>query len=159
MRRPIQFAPGVSVNPWTMIEVNTTSAARLKIRSPAAMPRLSTSSENVIVATPLGPNQAMNAFVSESSPVRTSAANSATGRARSSVTATIPTAAQPSPNSPSIVSSEPNTTKITSLTTSMMSSARCSKAARTSGRRMPSVMAQVNTAMKAFPWGSIAVTP
>ena len=46
-----------------MIEQNTTSAAMSKIRSPSAMPSPSTSSENVIVATPLGPNHAMNAFV------------------------------------------------------------------------------------------------
>ena len=101
----------------------------------------------------------MKALVGVSRPVRTSAANSAAGRATSSVTNTIPTAAQPSPNRPSRVSSAPNTTKITSLTTSMMSSARCSKAARTSGRRMPSVIAHVNTPMKALPCGSIAVRP
>ncbi len=75
-----------------------------------------------MVATPLGPNQAMNPLVAVSVPVRTSAANTATGRATSRVTATIPTAAQPSPNRPCRVSSEPKTTKMPSLTISTRSS-------------------------------------
>ena len=107
-----------------MIEQNTTSAAKLKIRSPSAIgcPRIRI--ENVIVATPLGPNQAMNALVAVSTFSPTSEIQIAIGRASSSVKATIPTAAQPSPNRPSSVSSEPKTTKIPSLTISTMSDAR-----------------------------------
>ena len=61
----------------------------LKIRSPAATPRPSTSSENVIVATPFGPNQAMNAFVAVSTRSPSSDNQIAIGRASSSVKATI----------------------------------------------------------------------
>ena len=60
-RLATQFEPGVSVSPCARIEVKTHSAARLKIRSAPGKPSPSTSSENAIVATPLGPNQAMNA--------------------------------------------------------------------------------------------------
>ena len=81
-----------------------------------------------MVATPFGPNQAMNAFgrrvdarAGQRDPDRHRAAR------LSSVTATSATAAQPSPNRPSSVSSAPNTTKMPSLTISTMSSARCSK--------------------------------
>ena len=80
------------------------------------------------MATPLGPNQAMNALRGRvRRRVPASATKTATGRATSSVKATIATAAQPSPNSPSSVSSEPNTTKIPSLTISITSSERCAK--------------------------------
>ena len=98
--RPDHSAPAVSVAPCTRIEQNTTSAARLKITGPPAIPWLSTSSENVMVATPLGPNHDMNARVAVSVRVPASAVNTATGRAISSVTATTPTAAHPEPNRP-----------------------------------------------------------
>ena len=101
----------------------------------------------------------MKPFVAVSRRVPTSAIQIAIGRASSSVNATIPTAAQPSPNRPSNVSSEPNTTKIPSLTISMMSSARCSKSWPRSGRRIPSVIAHTNTAMKPLPAGSSTVAP
>ena len=56
----------MSVSPWARIEANTHSAAMLKRRSFAAIESASTSSEKVIVATPLGPNQAMKARVGAS---------------------------------------------------------------------------------------------
>ena len=124
-----------------MIEENTVSAARLKIRAPDAIRSPSTSSANVMVEMPLGPNQDMKPRVAASVAVPVSAANTATGRAIRSVMATIPTAAQPSPNSPCSVSTEPNTTKIPSLTISTRSSDWREKWARRSGRRMPSVIA------------------
>ena len=65
-RAAIHSAPAVSVSPWAMIEQNTVSAARLKIVEPAAIGWLRTSSEKVIVATPLGPNHDMNARVAVS---------------------------------------------------------------------------------------------
>src|SRR5947209_14319452 len=110
-----------------MIETKTASAARLKIVDPALIPSLSTSTENVIVATPLGPNQDMKARVAVSVRVPASAVNTATGRATTSVTTTTATPAQPDPNSPWKVSSEPKTTKIASLTISTMSAACRSK--------------------------------
>ena len=111
------------------------------------------------MATPLGPNHAMNALVAVSSQVPASATAIATGRASSSVKATIAAAATPSSNSPPNVSSEPNTTKIPSFTSSMMSCERLSKQARMSGRRMPSTIAHTNTAMKPFPSGGSTATP
>ena len=73
----------------------------LKIRSPWAIGSDRTSSENVIVATPLGPNQAMKRLRRACRcPVPASASQIATGRATSSVTTTIATAAQPSSNRP-----------------------------------------------------------
>ena len=45
-----------------MIETNTVSAAMFAIRSPSGTAEPSTNRAKVIVATPLGPNQAMNAF-------------------------------------------------------------------------------------------------
>ena len=98
--RASHSAPPVSVTPWAMIEQNTVSAARLKIVEPAAIPSLSTRTENVIVATPLGPNHDMNARVAVSVRVPASAANTATGRATNRVTATTPTAAHPDPKRP-----------------------------------------------------------
>ena len=62
-RRAIHSRRACRLRPCATTEHSTTSAARLKIRSPPGTPAPSTSSENVIVATPLGPNQAMNAFV------------------------------------------------------------------------------------------------
>src|SRR5215211_3163255 len=123
-RRAIHSLPGRSVRPWARIEQNTTSAAMWKIRSPWAIGSDRTSSEKVIVATPFGPNQAMNAFVAVSVRVPASATQIATGRATSSVTTTIATVAQPSSNRPWNVSSDPNTTKTPSFTTSLMSSPR-----------------------------------
>jgi hypothetical protein len=73
---------------------NTVSAARLNIRSPFGISFARTSSAKVIVATPFGPNHAMNAFVAVSTRVPASAANTATGRASRIVKATIPTAAE-----------------------------------------------------------------
>jgi len=116
----------VSLSPCATIEHSTTSAAMSKIRSAPGTPEPRTSSENVIVATPFGPNQAMKASAARDTPVPISAIASATGRATRSVTSTIATAAHPSRNRPSIVSSDPNTTKIPSLTISTMSSARAS---------------------------------
>ena len=99
-----RLSPGVSVKPWTTIETKTVRAAMLKIRSPSAIPRPNTSSEKVIVATPLGPNQPMNNRVGMSVRVRSSAIRTATGRAKSRVKTTIATAAAPSSNSPFTVS-------------------------------------------------------
>ncbi len=70
------------------------------------------------MATPLGPNQAMKPRSAVSVLVPTSATNTATGLAIRNVATTIPTAAHPSPKRPWIVSSDPNTTKIPSLTIS-----------------------------------------
>ena len=123
------------------------------------MPEARTSSENVIVATPLGPNQAMKAFTGADVPVPARASQTATGRATRSVTTTIATAAAPSWKSPPSVSSDPKTTKIPSLTISMSSWEPCSKYARMSGRRMPRVMAQTNTAMIPLPCGGATVSP
>src|SRR3954452_10505265 len=61
-RLAIQSTPGVSVSPCARIDTKTHRAARSKIRSSPSKPDVSTSSENVIVATPFGPNQAMKAF-------------------------------------------------------------------------------------------------
>ncbi len=94
-----------------------------------------------MVATPLGPNQAMNAVVARSVPVPARARKTATGRATKSVKTARATAAQPSPKRPCSVSSEPNTTKIPSLTISRMSETRSSKWWRTSGRRIPKAIA------------------
>ena len=66
--RAASAAPGVSVSPWARIEHE--HAQRGEVEDPLA-PRIasaSTSSENVIVATPLGPNQAMNACTSRGRP-------------------------------------------------------------------------------------------
>src|SRR2546421_13069552 len=94
-RRANHSAPGVSVKPWAMIEQNTATAARLKILEPAATRSPSTSSANVMVEMPLGPNQDMKVRVAVSVAVPVSATNTATGRATKSVTTTIATAAQP----------------------------------------------------------------
>src|SRR3954447_1377289 len=159
-RRASHSLPGVSVSPCASTEANTQRAARLKMRSAPGTPSPSTNSEKVMVATPFGPNQAMKPLVAVSSDVPASAIQIATGRASSNTTAANATAAQPSPNRPSAVSSAPNTTKIPSLTISTMSSARFSKLARRSGRRIPSVIAPTNTAMKPLPsGGSPTVTP
>jgi hypothetical protein len=83
----------VSVTPCSTIEHSTVSAARLKIRSPCGTPALSTSSEKVIVATPLGPNHAMKAFSARSTRVPASATHTAIVRATSNVTAATPMAA------------------------------------------------------------------
>ena len=142
-----------------MIEQNTASAARLKIREPAAIRSPKTSSAKVIVEMPLGPNQDMKVRVAVSVAVPVSAAKTATGRATKNVTATIPTAAQPSPNRPWIVSTDPNTTNIPSLTISTRSSDWWEKWARRSGRRMPSVIAVTYTAMSPFPCGGSVAIP
>ena len=97
------------------------------MRSAPGMSEARTSSENVIVATPFGPNQAMNASAARDTPVPIRAIASATGRATSSVIAAIATAAQPSRKRPPSVSSDPNTTKIPSFTISTMSIDCCSK--------------------------------
>src|SRR5205823_5150904 len=65
-RRANHSVPGVSLTPWAMIEQNTTSAARLKISVPAVIRSFRTSSANVMVATPLGPNQPMKPLVTAS---------------------------------------------------------------------------------------------
>ena len=83
----------------------------------------------------------------------------AIGRATNSVNSAIATAATPSSNSPSAVSSAPNTTKMPSFTTSMMSSLRRSNASRTSGRRMPRTIAATNTAISPLPSGGSTATP
>src|SRR5437763_4734326 len=114
--RAIQFDPGVSVTPCAMIDVTTASAAMFAIRSPCWMPSPSTSSENVIVATPFGPNQPMKRRVSRSVAVPSSAIHTATGRARSSVKTTMATAATPSWKSPPNVSTAPKTTNTPSFT-------------------------------------------
>ena len=57
------------------------------MRSPPGTPSPSTNSEKVMVATPLGPNQAMKPLVAVSSAVPASAIQIATGRATSSTTA------------------------------------------------------------------------
>ena len=63
IRRSIHRAPTVSVSPWAMIEARITNAATSKTSDRRWRPRESrTSSANSIEATPLGPNQAMNAF-------------------------------------------------------------------------------------------------
>ena len=110
----------------------------LKIRSPSATPCAEHEDRERHRRHPLGPNQAMNAFVAVSRLCcRRARSKIAIGRATSSVKATIATAAQPSPNRPSKVSSEPKTTKIPSLTISTMSSARSDEVWARSGRRMP----------------------
>ena len=65
----------------------------------------------------------MNSRVGKSVRVPINATRTATGRARSSVNRTIATAAAPSANNPSSVSSEPKTTNTPSFTISMMSCA------------------------------------
>ena len=115
-RRAIQFVPGVSVIPCRMMEQNTASAAMLKIRGAAGMCRPRISSENVIVATPLGPNHAMKAVAAVPSRVPARAMQMAIGRARNSVVATTAMATQPSANSPWIVRSEAKRTKTPTLT-------------------------------------------
>ena len=92
LRRASHSEPGVSVSPWARIEHTTTSAATPKSRR-RPRSRGQDSSEKVIVATPRGPNQAMKALVAVSSRVPASATQTATGRATSSVTTTIATAA------------------------------------------------------------------
>jgi hypothetical protein len=139
--------------------VNTASAAISKIRCADVICRARISSENAIVATPLGPNQPMNAFALTLSPVPISDTNSAAGRATSSVTATIATAAHPSLNRLPNVNSDPNTTKIPSLTISISSSERCSKLSRISGRAIPSTIAHTNTAIRPLPRGSATAIP
>ena len=109
------------------------------------------SSENATVATPLGPNQPMNALAAVLRRVPIIDTKIASGRITSSVPATIATAAQPSWNSVENVSSEPKTTKMPSFTSSIRSSERRSKHSRMSGRRMPSAIAATKTAMKPLP--------
>ena len=71
----------------------------------------------------------------------------------------MPTAARPSSKRPPSVSSEPNTTKIPSFTTSTRSSAWDSNDARMSGRRMPRTMAQTNVAISPLPCGGRTAAP
>jgi len=80
----------------------------------------------VIVSVRDGNPADMNAFVAQSIRRPASATHSETGRASSRTTATRATALQPSPSSPCTVSSDPNTTKTPSFTTSTTSSLRCS---------------------------------
>src|ERR687898_2092785 len=160
VRRMIHSVPGWSVRPCAMIETRTASAAMSAIRSASGTPEPSTNSANAMVATPFGPNHAMNAFPARSTwRVPASAVKTATGRATSSVNATIPTAAQPSPKRPSSVMIAPKTRKMASLTSSIMSSLWCSKHSRMSGRQMPSAMAATKTAMKPFPSGGSVAVP
>ena len=143
-----------------MIDTNTASAAMFAIRSPCGASEPSTNRANVMVATPLGPNQAMNALPAVStSRAPASAANTAAGRATSSVKATIATAAQPSSNSPPKVRIAPNTRKTPSFTISIRSSERASKHSRTSGRQIPKAIAATNTEMKPLPSGGSVATP
>ena len=130
------------------------------MRSPSGTADPSTNSANAIVATPFGPNHAMNAFSAVSTcRVPASAANTATGRATNRVNATIATAAHPSANSPSSVMIAPNTTKTPSFTISTMSSLCASKHSRMSGRQMPSAIAATNTAMNPLPSGGSVAVP
>ena len=81
-RRAIHSTPGWSVSPCAMTETNTASAAMLAIRPASGAAEPSTNRANVIVATPFGPNQAMNALPAVSTwRVPASATNTATGRA------------------------------------------------------------------------------
>ena len=85
-RREIHSEPAWSVRPCAMIETSKQSAAMLKTRSASGTPEPSTKSANAIVATPFGPNHDMNAFSGVPTPrLPTSATNTATGRAASSV--------------------------------------------------------------------------
>ncbi len=126
---------------------------------PAVIRPLNASSEKVIVATPLGPNHAMNAFVARSGAAPHRATNTPTVRATNSVVTTTATAPQPSSNRPWRVSSDPNTTKIPSLTSSTRSAACSWKWWARSGRRMPYVIAHTNTAIRPLPWGGRTVKP
>ena len=122
---PSHSAPGVSVSPWARIEANTHSAARSKIRSPPAIARAEHEQRERHRRHALRPEPGHERLQSRRQRrCRRSASQIATGRATSSVTATIATAAQPSPNRPSSVSSEPKTTNTPSLTISTMSPAR-----------------------------------
>ena len=71
MRRSTQRAPTVSVRPWATIEHRITIAAMSKIVDEAPTSDFRTKSANSIEATPLGPNQAMNAFWGPGSRLRT----------------------------------------------------------------------------------------
>ena len=77
-----------------MIDTSTQTAARSKI-SWLPERRPSTSSEKLMVATPLGPNQAMNALAEPESPVPTSEAVIPIGLATRNVVTTITSGAQP----------------------------------------------------------------
>src|SRR5205823_10224362 len=80
-RRAFQFVPGESVAPCSRIEAKTASAAMLKILWPASTSRPRIRSEKAIVATPFGPNHAMNALLAFASRVPASANQTAAGRA------------------------------------------------------------------------------
>ena len=159
-RRASHSAPGVSVSPCATIEQNTTSAARLKIRSPSSSPRPRTSSENVIVATPFGPNQAMKPFVAVSTRLPTSAIQIAIGRASRSVNATIPTAAQPSAEQAverQQRAEDDEDPELDDLDDVLRAAARTCARGRAAG--CPSVIAHTKTAMKPLPAGSSTVDP
>src|SRR4051794_27868719 len=64
--RAIHSEPGWSVSPWAMIDTNTARAAMPRMRPPSGAEEPRTKSANVIVATPLGPNHAMNALPARS---------------------------------------------------------------------------------------------
>ena len=81
------------------------------------------------------------------------------GRARSSVKAAMPTAAQPSANMKSRVRIAPNTRNTPSFTSSITSSVRSSKQSRMSGRQMPSAIAATKTEMKPLPSGGSTAAP
>ena len=74
----------MSVRPWATIEDRITNAAMSKIVDEAPTSDLSTKSANSIEATPLGPNQAMNAFWGPGSRLRRNEIMMASGRATSS---------------------------------------------------------------------------
>ena len=98
-RRAIHSDPGWSVRPCAITDTNTASAAIAAIRPASGALEPSTNRANVMVATPFGPNHAMNALAAVSTwRAPASDTNTATGRATSSVKATIATAAQPSSN-------------------------------------------------------------
>ena len=67
----------------------------LKMRPPSSIPWPSTSSENVIVATPFGPNHDMNQRSAAEVSVPASDACTATGRATNSVNSAIADRGQP----------------------------------------------------------------
>ena len=123
--RAIQLAPGVSDRPWTMIEQNTTSAVRSKMRGPEAMLLVEDEQREGHRGDALGAEpaheQARGAIGAR---CRAARPTPPAGARAGTTTATNASAGQPSRVSACNVSSEPKTKKMPSLTISTISSAR-----------------------------------
>ena len=109
--RSTQRAPTVSVRPWARIEARIANDAISNTTLRSGAWDSSTNNANSIDATPLGPNQAMNAFSGRRSGLRANASAIATGRATNSRTRMKRSTARALPGSGVVTTSAPNSAK------------------------------------------------